>query len=70
MLLILLITYYYNRAQQVQAKIYTDRRRGEQADILRELLGRAKKFRAQQLVVRWGIAPWQQLMELVRYILY
>jgi hypothetical protein len=61
--------FFLRRAKQQEAKAATDRHRTETVDALRVLLARAKRFRAQQLLVRWGFAPWQQYMELVRYIL-
>jgi hypothetical protein len=55
------------RAKQLQAKAQSDRRHSDQAEVLKELLGRAKRFRATQLLVRCGLAPWMQYMEIVRY---
>jgi hypothetical protein len=55
-----------NREKQRQVKAQADRRRAETAQLLSDLLGRAKKFRSSQLLVRWGLAPWQRYMELVR----
>lgn len=54
------------RAKLVQAKAFTDRQRADQAEVLKELLGRAKHFRVTQLLVRCGLAPWLQFMEIVR----
>ncbi len=56
------------RSKSQQTKLLADRSRAEQTDQLRELLGRAKRFRHTQLLVRCGLAPWQQYMEMIRYI--
>lgn len=54
------------RAKLLQTKQLTERSRAEQTDQLRELLLKARKFRHTQLLIRCGIAPWQQYMEMLR----
>jgi len=57
---------YCCRAKQVQSKAYADRQRADQTEHLKHLLGLARHFRATQLLVRCGLAPWQRYMEIVR----
>ena len=54
------------RAKQIQAKTYVERQRADATEHLRHLLGLAKHFRQNQLLVRCGWAPWQRYMEVIR----
>jgi hypothetical protein len=56
------------RAKQQEHKAVTDRRRSELEDRLRAQMTKVRRFRHTQLLVRCGLAPWRQYMELVRYV--
>lgn len=54
------------REQQIQAKKDAERSKAQMLEAMQQKNVTARSFRRSQLLIRCGMAPWQQFMELQR----